>query len=379
MIPATKVKHRNFFHTIANASGLGIIKLSAQGDIINWNPGARKITGYTAIDVDDMNIGKLYLDNNRRDNILEKQLSLAATNGVFETEQTILKKNGSLCHVRINYTPLLDDADTLTGFAMILIDLSERKNTDLAFAEIQSNIEERIHARIQHLENQNKELETFSYTVSHDLKAPLRAINGYSSILKNNYRNCLNNEGTDILDNITDNVKRMGQLIDDLLSFARINNLEAEKEEVNMQAIVQQCIKELSQNNALINTGIMMKDLPAATADAKMIKQVWMNLIDNTVKYSAKTGNPEISIGALTNSDTITYFVKDNGIGFNADFADKIFKPFKRLYHAAEYEGSGIGLSTVYKIIGKHNGNVWAQSEPGKGATFYFSLPVAVA
>jgi len=241
------------------------------------------------------------------------------------------------------------------------------KNLNLKSEELQNST--------MQLKAANKELEAFSYSVSHDLRAPLRAINGFVNILNEEYSGILDDEGKRICSIINSNSVKMGQLIDDLLSFSRLIKSELHHSTIDMQNIVRELISEFQISKELNPNIILMKELPQSTGDTNLIKQVWTNLISNAIKYSSKTINPQIIIGATQNENETIYFIKDNGVGFNMNYSHKLFGVFQRLHGANEFEGTGVGLAIVQRIIIRHGGRVWAEGEIGKGAIFYFSLP----
>jgi signal transduction histidine kinase/Tfp pilus assembly protein FimT len=236
-------------------------------------------------------------------------------------------------------------------------------------------LENKVRERTSQLENVNKELEAFSYSVSHDLRTPLRAINGYSIMLKEDYESEVDAEGKRIIANIISNAKMMGQLIDDLLAFSRLGKKELVCTQVDMQMLSAAVVNELLQhepgNKYHINIGL----LPSVKADQVMIKQVLMNLLSNAIKYSSKKAKPKIEIGSMDKDIKTIYYIKDNGAGFDMAYAHKLFGVFQRLHSQEEFEGTGVGLALVKRIIDKHKGDLWAEGEENAGATFYFSLP----
>jgi signal transduction histidine kinase/type II secretory pathway pseudopilin PulG len=237
-----------------------------------------------------------------------------------------------------------------------------------------AQLEEKVRSRTADLEAVNSELEAFSYSVSHDLRAPLRAVSGYAVMLKEDYDAALDNEGRRITDNILSNAKMMGRLIDDLIAFSRLGKREVRRQTVDMQALVAACIAELSatwpEDCFRIETG----QLPPCRGDGDLLKQVWLNLIGNALKYSSKVAGPRIDIGSMEDAKGVVYYVRDNGAGFDMKYADKLFKVFQRLHSQEEFEGTGVGLALVKRIVDKHRGEIWAESLPGKGATFFFRL-----
>lgn len=222
----------------------------------------------------------------------------------------------------------------------------------------------------------NKGLETFSHTASHDLRAPLRAITGFTELLEKNSASILDEESKKYLSIIKSSTKRMDQLIKDLLSFSSLGKKELVKEEINMKALVENVIMELkSSQKQEQSIDIKINDLENIFGDPILLKQVWVNLISNAIKYSMKKPKIQIEIGSKTNGKEVIYWVKDNGAGFNMDYVDKLFTAFQRLHIQSEFEGTGLGLSIVKKIVTAHGGHVSAESIEGEGATFYFTLP----
>lgn len=238
-----------------------------------------------------------------------------------------------------------------------------------------NELEDRVKARTEQLEELNKELESFSYSVSHDLRAPLRGVIGYSDILYEDNLEQLNEAGRNVLGSIRTNAKRMNTLIDDLLHFSRLGKKPIEKTEINNAKLVKHIIDELNHsdpNKAQIN----IQQLHPAIADEVLIRQVWINLISNAIKYSSKKENPSVEIGSYKNSHETVYVVKDNGVGFDMNYSGKLFGAFQRLHKLSEFPGSGVGLALSHRIVSRHGGKIWAEAKVDEGATFYFSLPV---
>jgi two-component system, sensor histidine kinase and response regulator len=221
----------------------------------------------------------------------------------------------------------------------------------------------------------NEELESFSYSISHDLRAPLRALSSYSKIMEEDFGSVLNDEGKRLLERIQSNAKKMGNLVDDLLAFSKLGRKELRKSKVDTHHMVQLILQDLEQSFPHHAT-IELNELPPVYADQSLIYQVWFNLLSNAIKYSGKKESPLVSIGFTETAYDITYYVKDNGAGFSMKYADKLFGVFQRLHNPKDFEGTGIGLAIVQRIINKHSGKVWCEAEEGVGATFYFSLPV---
>jgi len=223
------------------------------------------------------------------------------------------------------------------------------------------------------LEAKANELESFSYSISHDLKAPLRAVTSFSELLEDRYAGKLDEEGKKFLKIISENGIKMHNMIDKLLEFSRLGSQSIEKTEVDMESIVSKCLLEI-KSFIPHHAAIRIHPLKPVKGDYLLLSHVWSNLLSNAIKYSAKVEAPQIDIGCIVKGDDIIYYVKDNGVGFDMAYVDKLFGVFHRLHSQLEYEGIGIGLATVQRIITKHGGRIWVESEPSKGATFYFSL-----
>jgi len=250
-----------------------------------------------------------------------------------------------------------------------------KKNISLEKAEARINqLNSELQRNLAQLEMVNRELESFSYSVSHDLRAPLRIANGYSSILLEDYADKFDGEGKRMLGSLQGQVRKMNNLIDNLLEFSKLGRKELRKLEIDAEGLVESVLHELSQADTY-KADIVSKPLPPMYGDRELITQVWINLLSNALKYSSKKENAQIEIGSRKDGNEVVYYVSDNGSGFDMRYADQLFGVFQRLHKANEFEGVGIGLSIVKRIITKHGGRVWAEAEVDKGATFYFSLP----
>lgn len=246
--------------------------------------------------------------------------------------------------------------------------LGKHQSAEKTVRELNENLEARVKERTE-------DLEFFAYSVSHDLRAPLRAINGFAKILKEDYKETLDENGKHLLSTIAGNAQRMDRLIEDLLKLSRLGKAELKKTPTNMQTLVADVIDDLQFTHKIPPVEFVMNSLPAAECDTGLMKQVWTNLLSNAAKYSAKNPNPKIEVGFTHKEGTDVYYVKDNGVGFDMQHADKLFGVFQRLHSADEFEGTGVGLVIVQRVIKRHGGRVFAESESGKGASFYFALP----
>ena len=236
-------------------------------------------------------------------------------------------------------------------------------------------LEQRVNDRTAQLELANKELESFSYSVSHDLRSPLRAIGGFTAILERAHSSCLNEEGNALLTRVLANTKHMGELIDDLLRLSKISQQELKKTRTDMNDLVKNLVEELVTDALRDKIHFTLHPLPEVDADGSLMTIALSNLLSNAIKFTATREQQIIEVGAQSGKKETIFYVRDNGVGFNMKYVGKLFDVFQRLHSAEEFEGTGIGLAIVQRIIYKHNGRVWGEGEVEKGSTFYFSLP----
>lgn len=252
-------------------------------------------------------------------------------------------------------------------------DVTERKRFEDEIQSLNQQLEQRVEQRTQELELANRELEAFSYSVSHDLREPLRAVNGFCRALIEDYGSLLPGEAHHFVDEIRSGALRMGRLIDDLLSFSRLSRQPLQRRSIDVAHLVAECQRELSGVSG--NAHVEAHQLLPCEADASLLKQVFLNLLGNAVKYSRLRDAPRVEVGSRRDEDgQVVYFVKDNGVGFDMKYAHKLFQVFQRLHRGGEFEGTGVGLAIVHRIVLRHGGKVWVESAPDQGATFYFTL-----
>jgi PAS domain S-box-containing protein len=373
-----RVSRQRYLLLVEEVKDYAIIMLDANGKVLLWNKGAEKIKGYREEEILGKPSSYFYTEEDIKNNKPQQLLEKATKEGRAEDEGWRVRKDGSRFWADVVYTAIYDEDKKLMGFAKISRDITERKKLEEEQRIISAELEERVKEvaiRTLQLETSNKELEAFSYSVSHDLRTPLRAINGYSIMLKEDYEAKLDAEGNRIIRNIITNAKMMGKLIDDLLSFSRLGKKELIRTSIDMRLLATNVVNELLQNELEKDYRINIGLLSPAEADPGMIKQVLANLVSNAIKYSSKKENPEIEIGSKDEEAQTIYYVKDNGVGFDMAYAGKLFGVFQRLHSQEEFEGTGVGLALVKRIIDKHNGEIWAEGLENIGATFYFSLP----
>jgi len=241
--------------------------------------------------------------------------------------------------------------------------------------KVRESLDRELQAKAQQLEESNQELESFSYSVSHDLRAPLRAIDGFALMLEEDYLDRLDGEGRRYLTVIRENTKRMGGLVDDLLAFSRLGRQTVAKSPVNVDALVREVLDEALRDHKGRPPLIQIEPLPVADADRGLLRQVWTNLISNALKYCSKSEQPTITVSGQRSATDCVYVIKDNGVGFSMDYVGKLFGVFQRLHRADEFEGTGVGLAIVHRIISRHGGRIWAEGKINQGAVFTFALP----
>lgn len=231
-----------------------------------------------------------------------------------------------------------------------------------------------LEQRVKQLQVANEEMESFSYSVSHDLRAPLRAIDGYSQFMLKKYTDGLDDTGQRYLNTIADNAKKMGQLIDDILAFSRLGRQELSRSTFSLGEVAQEVAKTVMEQEGYTNVKVDIQELPEVEGDHNLIRQVMINLISNGMKYSSKEEKPQVTVGQTNKDGKRIFYVKDNGAGFDMKYYDKLFGVFQRLHHSDEFQGNGVGLALVKRIVNRHQGTIWAESAPQQGATFYFTL-----
>jgi signal transduction histidine kinase len=250
------------------------------------------------------------------------------------------------------------------------------KNRELMVAQDQlNNINKSLKEKTRALEEANKDLEGFAYSVSHDLRTPLRAIDGFSHQVLKRYADKLDAEGQRLLSMVRDNAQKMNQLIDDILAFSRMGRQGMAKVDVSMEGLAREVFEELTAAVAGRDLTLEIEPLPPASGDHALLRQVWVNLLTNAIKFTGHTPAAAIQIGSYMEGDECVYFVKDHGAGFDMQYAEKLFGVFQRLHGVDEFEGTGIGLAIVKLIVTRHGGRVWAEGKVDEGATFYFALP----
>ena len=297
-------------------------------------------------------------------------------NLLLSTYEAAVQKNRELAAARDQLANLNEQLEekVLERTSSLAAENAERKRAEAEVRQLNEELELRVRNRTTELEAANKELEAFSYSVSHDLRAPLRAIGAFSDDLLKEFGPQMPSEGRELLDHIISSANRMSQLINDLLRFSQLSRQRLSKESVKITNLVQQVLGELLPQHADRQIQIQVNPLPDAVVDQSLLKQVLVNLLSNAFKFTRHKPFPAVEVGCLQKDGKAVYFVRDNGAGFDMAYADKLFGVFQRLHTMQEFEGTGVGLSIVERIIKRHGGQVWAEAQVDKGATFYFTL-----
>ncbi|MBA7532791.1 Adaptive-response sensory-kinase SasA [subsurface metagenome] len=379
------------------------------------SPAIYTLTGYTAEEINKISFKSIInqtvipgVPDVSSEELIKKRRE--GKTGEWRAEFKILSKGGEEKWLGDHSFPWKDDSGKIIGSTGILQNITEHKRTEEELKKYREHLEELVKERTAELEEKtrkieesqkaltflledvnearmglenanlklkeaNKELESFSYSVSHDLRAPLRAIHGFSAKFFNHYSNKVDDEGKRILKVISDNTQKMGQLIDDLLSFSRMGRTMIRKVDINMNDLLKETWNESKSYSPERKIRINIDTLPPLYGDRNMVRQILVNLLSNALKFTKFKKESTIEVGFEKKNSEIIYFVKDNGVGFDMQYAGKLFNVFQRLHDESEFKGTGVGLAIVRRIIQRHGGKVWTESKVNKGATFYFTIP----
>jgi PAS domain S-box-containing protein len=363
---ATKLQEsREQFRAVAETASDAIISADRQGNIFHFNQAAERIFGYPAKEALGRPLTLLMPERFQEQHLagLQRFLATGQSRIIGKTIELVARnKAGKEFPIEIS----IANWETPEGnfFTAILRDITTRKDADAV-----------LKRRTAELETANKELEAFSYSVSHDLRAPLRHIDGFSELLVEECGTTLNDSGRRYIGVISESVKQMGKLIDDLLVFSKMGRVEMRQTQVGMDDLVKEVVRELAGETNGREIEWEIHPLPDARGDRSMLKQVWVNLLSNSVKYTRPRDVAKIDIGYNKKNGELEFYVRDNGAGFDMKYAEKLFGVFQRLHRAEEFEGTGVGLANVSRIVARHGGRIWAQAKVDEGAIFYFTLP----
>ncbi|MEX5217426.1 MAG: PAS domain S-box protein [Nitrospira sp.] len=371
---------------IVESSDDAIISKSLEGTITSWNGGAEAMLGFTAAEAVGQPIA-FVIPPDRLDEEAHIMERLKRGERIEQHETMRRRKDGTDVPISLTMSPIRDPGGKLIGISSIARDVTEKRRAEEILrrqtAQLQEQAEhlhavnEQLTKHAVALEEANKELEGFSYSVSHDLRAPIRTIHSFVRIVEEDHAGHLEPEMSRCLGIIAKAARQAGQLIDDLLEFSRLGRHAMQRQPVNMVALVQDVLADLRKAQDDDRTSIAVADLPSCFGDRRLLKLVWANLLSNALKYSQYRDDVRIEVGWRPDDRSqrmCVYFVKDNGVGFDMKYAHKLFGVFQRLHGKEEFEGTGVGLAIVQRIVHRHGGQAWAEGEVNVGATFYFSV-----
>jgi PAS domain S-box-containing protein len=364
---AARAAEEKYRQLVDSVKDYAIIMLDPEGFVTNWTSGAEKIKGYKADEIIGKHFTTFYTPEDKASGKAELELQTAAREGRFEDEGWRVRKDGTRFWANVILVPLRDLNGNLTGYGKITRDLTQRKKT-----------EDEMRKNSVALSAANKELEAFSYAVSHDLRAPLRGVDGFSQALMEDYGDRLDEEGKDYLKRVRAGVQRMGKLIDDLLNLSRLTRGQMSVSDVDLSKMARGIIEELRERDPGRKVKVTIQDGLMSRGDPGLLSAALENLLSNAWKFSSKNPQARIEFGAMDLNGELVYFVRDNGAGFDMAYADKLFGAFQRLHHADDFQGTGVGLATVRRVIHRHGGRIWVDAKEGQGATFYFTINAPV-
>ncbi len=361
-----------FLSAIIESSDDAIIGKDLTGKVVSWNAGAERMFGFSAAEIVGTSIERL-LASDRPDE--ERQILENAKRGETHLYETIrIRKDGTPINLSLAVSPIRDAHGSIVGVSSIARDISERKRSEEKILQLNSELEHRVQMRTAELTAANQELEAFTYSVAHDLRAPLRHIDAFTRILQEDFAGSFPPEAAQLLDTIRRGSENMSRLVNDLLNLAHVGRQELKRETTPLNPLVEEVIADLERETEGREIEWRIADLPTIEGDPGLLKQVFANLLSNSVKYTRPRPHAIIEIGTRKMNEETVLFVRDNGVGFNMKYADKLFGVFQRLHRAEEFEGTGVGLAIVERVIRRHGGHIWAESEIDHGATFYFTL-----
>ncbi|HNL86344.1 MAG TPA: PAS domain S-box protein, partial [Methanoregulaceae archaeon] len=361
------------FRDLATLLPQVIFEVDLNGRITYVNESAYQIFGYNPGELEKgITIFQIIVPEEHEQALrnLEESIEGKKTEGA---EYNMVRKDGSNLNAMVYSSPIMSEG-AVTGIRGILVDITQLKKVEDDIRRLNEELEMRVTERTRDLEMANRELDSFSYSVSHDLRAPLRAIDGYSMILLQEYGKNLPKEIISYLEKIRENTGRMGVLIDELLNFSRMSRLPLNRFLVDPSSIVREAYEEFRLETTGRQIDLVIKEMPTCSADPALLNHVYTNLLSNALKFTRGRDVARIEVGSYVKDKTTVYYVKDNGIGFDMKYANKLFGVFQRIHDDPSIEGTGVGLAIVERIIHRHGGRVWAESVQGEGTTFFFTL-----
>jgi PAS domain S-box-containing protein len=360
-IQKLKESEERFRLLVEDVKDYAIFMIDPDGYVLSWNKGAEFIKGYTAAEIIGKHYSVFYTKEEIESGEPEHNIEMAKKNGRFEGEGWRIRKNGKLFWADVSFTAIYDSFGVLRGFSKVTKDSTARKMAEYALKE-----------KKEELARSNSELEQFAYVASHDLQEPLRMVTSYVQLLAKRYKGKLDQDADEFIGFAVDGSNRMRTLINSLLEYSRVNR-EKPFEEINLEKLLvdikQNLLSQIEESDVIIK----WSPLPVISGDPVLIGQLFQNLISNAIKFKGDK-IPEIIIECKTEETEYLFSIKDNGIGIQQEYADKIFVIFQRLHSKEKYPGTGIGLAICKKIVERHGGKIWVESKPGEGSIFYFTI-----
>ncbi|KAF0218345.1 MAG: multi-sensor signal transduction histidine [Geobacteraceae bacterium] len=358
--------------------GDGVITTDNAGRVVLLNDISEKLTGWSQEEAAGRPLEEVFhiINEITRELCVNPVEKVLQTGAIVElaNHTALISKDGRELVIADSGAPICDRDGTIIGVVLVFRDITERVQTEKEILRLNTELEQRVVERTAQLELALQHAESFSYTISHDLRAPLRAIDGYANIILEDHGTAIPAPAQEILQQISRNIRQMGRLIDALLAFSRFSLLSLIRQPVNSAGIVQEVLADLKNELANRRVDIHVADLPVCQADPVLLRQVFHNLIANAFKYTRQRPLARIEIGAKDVAGRTTYYVRDNGVGFDMKYVSKLFGVFQRLHRPEEFEGTGVGLAIVQNIVHRHGGTVWAEGKEDQGATFYFTI-----
>ena len=363
---------RRLLAAIVESSDDAIVGKNMDGRIVSWNSGAERMFGYRAEEMLGGTVEPL-LAPDRRDE--EMHILEQVRRGETAHYETIrIRKGGQPIHISLTVSPIRDDRGEIIGASSISRDITQRKLTEEENARLRGELEQRVRDRTAELETANREMEAFTYSVAHDLRAPLRHMDAYANVLKSDFSAGLDSQAVRYIEKIVAGSQNMGRLVDDLLNLARVGRQELRKQLTSLNELLDQVLEDFKEETRGRDIKWQINQLPRVPCDPGLVRQVFANLISNAVKYTRPRPRAIIEVGSFEKEGSKVIYVRDNGVGFNMKYAGKLFGVFQRLHRPEDFEGTGVGLATVERIVRKHGGRIWVEAEQDKGATFFFTL-----
>jgi PAS domain S-box-containing protein len=355
---------------MAEKAPVGLLLLGADG-IIQWaNLAELELLGYARQDYVGKNAAEFYVDPSEGRNVLAR---LARGETLREHQTNLRARDGALRNVLISSSADMEDGHLLRA-RLFTQDITGRRRAEEEIHRLNLELEQRVQQRTAQLEATNKEMESFSYSVSHDLRAPLRALRGFTEVLLELHASQLDSRGQDFLRRACSASFQMERLIEDLLKLAQVSRAELQAEEVNLSSLADDIASELAHSDSSRTAQFLIASDCSARGDPRLLRLALDNLLRNSWKFSSKRADARIEFGKIDGQEP-AYFVRDNGAGFDMAYSKRLFGVFQRLHAASEFPGTGVGLATVQRIINRHGGRAWATGAVNQGATFYFTLP----